>query len=87
VTARTGQVVVGYGITATDLRSERKIPLTLRAPARLYLDLSFRLAMDQTDNSLMVTSSFVGILLAEQTADGVVFRELLHYDFERDKDL
>lgn len=83
------QVQVGYGITATNYRPEQKIGLTLGGtPAKLFLDLSFRLCMDNENKWLTVVSSFVGLLveLPEEDGSGVVMHELLHYDYERFKE-
>ena len=82
-------MVVGYGITAISLRPETKIGLTLGPPARLYLDLSFRLSMDDENTWLTVVSSFVGLLVSVPSAgaNDPELHELLHYDYERSKAL
>jgi hypothetical protein len=58
------------------------------SPAKLFLDLSFRLCMDSENKWLTVVSSFVGLLvqLPAEDGSGDVMHELLHYDYERSKE-
>ena len=58
-----------------------RLPIQVgRKAPKLWLDVSFRLQMDQWDRYLTVRSSFVGAFPTEEGKDG-----LFHYDYERDK--
>jgi hypothetical protein len=83
----SNQAVIGYGITATDLRPADKIALTINQKApRLHLDLLYRVVMDDTGTFLTVFSSYVGLYVPVSSDDGLpAYRPLLHYDYEREK--
>lgn len=75
------RAVVGYDISEVDLEPSVGIPLTTGTrPATGYLDLSYRLAIDNQGEYLMVSSSFMGYF-----ADAELKEPLMHYDYERDK--
>lgn len=74
---------VGYKISKTNL-DVSGIPITCgRREPNLYLGLSIRLAPDDQEEHLMVTSSVVIVAVDEDVADDS--KVLLHYDYERDK--
>jgi hypothetical protein len=72
--------VVGHQVSRTNVLPPR-LPLRIGAKApKLWLDVSFRVQMDQWDQYLTVRSSFVGVFPTETGKDA-----LFHYDYERDK--
>lgn len=82
VTDRDSAVVVGHRISKSELSTTHGIPLTITAgPPRLFLDLSYRLSMDDEGKYLTVQSSFIGLF-----SDEGLEHVLLHYDYERGKD-
>lgn len=74
--------VVGYRITKVSQVAEIGIPVTISAkPPSCYITLSYRLEPDDERAHIAVTSSFIGLSLA----DDFERRPLLHYDYERHK--
>jgi hypothetical protein len=72
--------ILGHQVSTTSLVPAR-LPLQVgKKTPKLWLDVSFRLQMDQWDQYLTVRSSFVGVFPTEQGKHG-----LFHYDYERDK--
>jgi hypothetical protein len=74
---------IGYNITEQiqDLRAG--IPLTIsKKPAKFYLGFFMHLQLDDARKYMMVTQSMTLLAL-----DADLSRELLHYDYEREKHL
>jgi len=79
--ARSG-MNVGYKISARDQDLQTGIPLTISAKrAKLYLGFFMHLEVDSASEYMMVKQSMTLLAL-----DANLSRELLHYDYERDKD-
>jgi hypothetical protein len=78
------RTVVGYRITKDNQDVTAGIPVTIDdSDPRFYLGLSIRLAPDEQQTYLMVTSSVMILATAADVADeGNI---LLHYDYERGK--
>lgn len=75
--------VVGTGITGGNVKSE-PMPLCTLADTPLSLDVSSRLTLDGDEGQfLSVQSSYFGI----SVGDSDDREEVIHYDFEREKDL
>ena len=78
------RTVVGYKITKDNQDVTAGIPVTIGdSDPRLYLGLSIRLAPDEQQTYLMVTSSVMILATAADVADEANI--LLHYDYERGK--
>lgn len=73
------RVFVGYRVTKTDPTHREAIPVGKRGT--LHLGLWYQLQMDDR-GFLVVLTSVVGLFL-----DATVKQELLHFDYERNKDL
>jgi len=74
---------IGYRITRTDQTLRAGIPLTLsRKPAKFFLGFFMHLEADVDGKYMTVTESMTLLAL-----DRDLSRELLHYDYERDKHL
>ena len=78
------RAVVGYKISKTNF-DLTGIPVTCskRAP-RLHLGLSFRLAPDEAQMYLMVTSSVMVLATGKDVSNDANI--LLHYDYDREKE-
>jgi hypothetical protein len=78
------RTVVGYKIKKDNQDLIEGIPITTGSrDARFYLGLSVRLAPDEAQTFLMVTSSVMILAIAPDVADESNL--LLHYDYERGK--
>lgn len=77
---RPAQARVGYRVRPQDIADVDLIPLGIRKQARLYLWMLFKLEPDKQGKYLQVNSS---VMLLSLDQEG--HRELLHYDYERDK--
>jgi hypothetical protein len=74
---------VGYKIAPTNQTLRTGIPLTIsRKPAKFFLGFFMHLEADADDRYMTVTESMTLLAL-----DRDLSRELLHYDYERDKHL
>jgi hypothetical protein len=72
---------IGYKISVRDQDLRTGMPLSIsRKQARLYLGFFMRLQVDDTNDYMMVKDSMTLLAL-----DADLSRELLHYDFQRDK--
>ncbi len=73
---------IGYQISAQDQDLQTGIPLTIGTrQAKLYLGFFMHLEVDDTNDYMMVKQSMTMLAL-----DADLSKELLHYDYERDKD-
>lgn len=77
------RTIVGYKITRDNQDLTEGIPITTGQDPRFYLGLSVRMAPDQAQTFLMVTSSVMILAIAPDVADESNL--LLHYDYERGK--
>jgi hypothetical protein len=78
------RTVVGYKITRDNQDVTEGIPVTINdSDPQFHLGLSIRLAPDEQQTSLMVTSSVMILSTAADVADEANI--LLHYDYERGK--
>lgn len=72
---------IGYNISAKNQDLQAGIPLTITPrQAKLYLGFFMHLEVDDTNDYMMVKQSMTMLSLDPDLA-----RELLHYDYERDK--
>jgi hypothetical protein len=78
------RAVVGYMITKDNQDVTEGIPITTGGRARFYLGLSIRLAPDDQQMHLMVTSSTMILATSADVANESNI--LLHYDYEREKE-
>jgi hypothetical protein len=78
---RAGHIIVGNGLSKAYVVTPQPIPIRLRnGSPHGWLDLQYRLCMDESGEYLMVRSSFVAVM-APDDARSV----LCHFDYERDK--
>jgi hypothetical protein len=81
VIAKPGHVHVGHGLTKASPLETRPMPIGIgKGKPRGWMDLSYRLCLDDVGQYLTVVSSFVAVFADE---DGKLC--LFHVDYERDK--
>jgi hypothetical protein len=74
------EVYVGHGLTKTSLESQRFRVRRRNGKTWCWLNLSFRLCLDDEQKYLTVRSSFIGVY-AENNDPSCI----CHFDYERDK--